>query len=434
MSNVTFFIRNPIWAFIVPSFFYAAIWLIAPIDFVYSGNFQTLLIAASMPILLLIGALLGLRRLNAKSRIIQINRTNLRHVINLIAFLGFLGLSLRLFERIVLRGGGVVTTDFMANREVLSSGGSGLVSLVGGIFSTLLLLLPFFCLLLKKLDPDKSKKATVFLWLSLLFPLSDIALQGSRSTLIIYLGIFLSSWFTLNQFKFQPRIALAAFISCIALIWIGGAIFILRTTQMGIDPVSSMYLSGYAYFAPASTTVLEFLEHNEIKGAASLVYSLAHLFQYLTHGLYEFFFIISQISSPTTYGLQSFYIPAKIFLTLAGDSDVESMIMQGQLRSGVYTTLFGPLIYDFGPWGAAFFCFSVGVGIGNIVRRISRGHLTLLPIYLVVVGFLPFSMVVNLFASGTGQYALLGSFFMVMVLSMHRFQLAGIRRIPCGER
>lgn len=422
MSDATFFARSPVWALIGPGLAYAAIWIFAPINFVYSGGLQSMLIAASMPTLLLMGMIIGYRRINGKIRTVRINKTRLQRTIHLIAYCGIFGLALRLFERIFLRGGGVVATDFMANRESLSSGGSGFISLIGGTLAALLMFLPFFCFLWKKIEPARSKMATVFLWTSLALPISDVVLQGSRSTLIVYLGIFLSSWLSLNQFKLKPRIAIFSFLSTIALVWLGGAVFILRTTQMGIDPVSSMYTSGYAYFAPPSAATLELLEHNEITGFISLLYSLVHLFQYLTHGLHEFFFITSQVSSPTTYGLQSLYIPAKIFLTLTGDPDIESVIVSGQLRSGVYTTLFGPLIYDFGPWGAALVCFCMGIGIGLIARRIGRGRLILLPLHLVIIGFLPFSLVVNLFVSGNGQFVLISSICLVLILSIRRFR------------
>jgi hypothetical protein len=103
---------------------------------------------------------------------------------------------------------------------------------------------------------------------------------------------------------------------------------------------------------------------------------------------------------------------------------MELLITGGVLRPGVYTTLFGPLVYDFGPWGALLACLVLGLGVGALVRKVKSGGVGFLPLYLIVLGFLPFAFVVNLFVSGTGQYALLGSAFLVAPFSTRWFRLA----------
>lgn len=423
MNEVVFHVRSPLWIFLVPGLVCALLWLVAPVDFIFSGSAQTIVLALLMPLLLLLGMLLGFRRIRSVCVPVQLNRTRVRRAVYLVALLGFAGLALRLFERIFLRAGGAVTSDFMANREMLESGGSGLVSLIAGILVTFLLLLPFFCLLLRKLGVRRWRY-TVLLLASLFYPVSDILLQGSRSTLVVYVGVALISWLTLNKLRIRLRFVAMMVVAVVGLAWLAAQVFVLRTTQMGMDPVASMYLSGYAHFAPASVSVIEYLERNELAGGLMLVYAYVHFCQYLLHGIYELFYILSEVSIPSTYGLQSFYIPIKVLFSLYGGPDMESVLVVGVLRPGVYTTLFGPLVYDFGPWGALLACLVLGFGVGALVRRVRHGSLELFPLYIMVLGFLPFAFVVNLFVSGTGQYALLGSVFLAAFLSTRWFRLA----------
>jgi hypothetical protein len=312
MSEAIFYIRSPLWVFLVPGVGGALLWLVAPVDFVFSGETQTVVFALLMPLLLLLGMLLGFRRFGSVRVTMQLNPARVRRAVYLVSLLGFLGLALRLFERIFLRAGGSITSDFMANREMFESGGSGLISLVAGVLVTFLLLLPFFCFLLRKLEGARWRYTALIL-ASLLYPVSDILLQGTRSTLIIYFGVVFISWLTLNRLRIRLRFFVVILFSIVGLVWLAGKVFVLRTSQMGMDPVASMYLSGYAYFAPASASVIEYLERNELSGSLMLVYAYVHFCQYLLHGVYEFFYILSEVSGVATYGLQSFYIPIKVF-------------------------------------------------------------------------------------------------------------------------
>lgn len=350
MREIVFYVRNPLWVFLAPGALCALLWAAAPVDFVFSGGAQTVVLAFLMLLFFSLGVPLGFRRFRSALAPIQMNPAKVRRAAYLIFFLGFFGLALRLFERIYLRAGGSISLDFMANRAAFESGGNGLLALVAGVLVTFLLLLPFFCFLLQKLQYKYRWHKALFLASSLMYPVSDILLQGSRSTLVIYVGVALVSWLTLNRPRIRLSFILPLFIAILGLIWLAGKVFVLRTTQMGMDPVASMYLSGYAYFAPASPWILQHLEQNELTGGLMLVYAYVHFCQYLLHGIYELFYILSEVSGPTTYGLHSAYIPIKILFSLFNGPDIELLLAEGALRPGVYTTIFGPLVYDFGPW------------------------------------------------------------------------------------
>ena len=144
MSEVVFIIRSPIKLVIGLAVITAWLWLIAPLDFVVSGDALTIAFALLLPTIFMLGLLLGFRRFETVSVPIQLNTIRLRRVFSLICLLGVIGLGLRVYERIGLRLGGTVSADFMENRLLLESGGSGLISLVSGLLVSSFLFLPLF--------------------------------------------------------------------------------------------------------------------------------------------------------------------------------------------------------------------------------------------------------------------------------------------------
>ncbi len=422
MSEVVLIIRSPIQLLLVPAFVVVFLWLIAPIDFVMSGDVLTVVLALLMPAMLSLGCLVGFRRFSSVSTPIQLKPVRVRRALYLVSFLGFLGLVLRLFERIVLRSAEGLTLDFMANRTMLESGGNALISFVSGVLVTSLLLLPFFYLLLRKVGKTNwLQKALVYA--SLLYPVSDVVLQGSRSTLVVYFGVVFISWVVLNRLRFRFRFIVFISLLIVGLAWLLGTVFYVRTAQMGLDPIASMHLSGYAKFAPASESVIKYLAQNELSVIDMLVYAYVHILQYLLHGVYEFFYILSEFSGATTYGLQSFYIPMKLIFSITGSQDLESLLGEAVLREGVFITMFGPLVYDYGIFGGGLSCLLLGFAFGVLGRKLKHGSVSLLPLYLVIMSFLPFAFVLSLFVSGSGQYALLNSAFVSSLLMTRWFRL-----------
>ena len=110
---------------------------------------------------------------------------------------------------------------------------------------------------------------------------------------------------------------------------------------------------------------------------------------------------------------------------------MEPIISSGMLRSGVYNTIFGPWLYDFGVFGALLVSLIFGFGVGSFGRLILKGKFSYMPVYLFVVSLLPFLLVVNLFVSGTGQYALFSVAFLMVIFSFRYFRccIGQMRRV-----
>mgnify|MGYP000303649912 CR=1 FL=1 len=412
-------VRTPEKPFLLSALVCSSLWLVAPIDFQFEGDAYSLILGVLLPVCLVIGLRLGFGKKGAALKY-SVDMNKLRRATQLLVILGGLGLVLRLYERIFVRGGGALSANILTNRELIESGGSGSLALIGGVLTTLLLFVPVCVLLLKLLGERKRRYSFIFL-LSLAYPISDVLLQGSRSSFVMYVGVLYASFSLLGCLNFRSVKFFLVFVVGLILIWFSAQVFAERTAAYGIDPLVSMTDSGYAYFAPIEASVGLFLYEEGLAGVGGIVFAFGHFCQYVLHGIYEFFYLSANVPNATTFGLQSFYIPSKFVLSVLGEGKIESIIMEGMLRPGVYTTLFGPLIYDFGIVGSVFASLILGYGAGLSGRLVKMGRTRFLPIYLVVLGFLPFAFVVNLFTSGAGQYLLISSLILVGFFPKCRF-------------
>ncbi|MGF6591388.1 hypothetical protein [Pseudomonas sp. 2835] len=391
------------------------IWFFAPIDYLYEAGPSSLFILVAYAYLFLLALFFSAGLTRAKVLTLECDARSIGRLVWLVYGLGSVGLVLRVIERIFIRAGGNISSDFMENRELIATGGSGSIALVGAVLSSFFLFLPIFICMMRVAGARRWYHFPM-LFCCLLFAVFDMVLQGSRSGLVVFMATSLTAALMTGYVRLSLRNLLLGLALAVAFIWLGGMVFWIRTQQMGLDPVASMELSGYARFAPASAQVVEYLGQNDSSGLAGLIYALTHFSQYITHGLYEFFYLASLVDGASTYGLQSFYIPAKIIMSALGKGDIEEVLIDGVIRPGVYTTLFGPVVYDFGIWGGALACVIFAVALGLVARAVSRQGIAWLPMYLIFCSFLPFFLVVNLFVSGIGQYAMIAAVLLGLIL------------------
>ncbi|MFJ2548414.1 hypothetical protein ACIOVF_18315 [Pseudomonas sp. NPDC087612] len=391
------------------------IWLCAPIDYSYEAGPSSLFILLSYVYLFLLTLFFACGQMRARVLTFECEAGSISRLVWLIYGLGSIGLLLRVIERIFMRAGGNLSSDFMENRELIASGGSGSLALLGGVLSSFFLFLPIFICMMRVAGARRWYHFPM-LFCCLLFAVFDMVIQGSRSILVVFMATSLMSALMTGYVRLSLRNLVLGVVVAIAFIWLGGMVFWIRTQQMGMDPVASMELSGYARFAPASAQVVDYLGQNDSSGLAGLVYALTHFSQYITHGLYEFFYLTSLVDGASTYGLHSFYIPAKIVMAALGKGDIEDVLSAGVIRPGVYTTLFGPVVYDFGIWGGALACVVFASVLGLVARALRYRRLAWLPMYLIFCSFLPFFLVVNLFVSGIGQYAMIAAVLLGLIL------------------
>jgi hypothetical protein len=409
---------------------YFFIWLLAPIDYNYEGKDFSFVVFLVYTFIFYLGLFLSCGRTRGKVLYVHFDVRLLSILIWLVFFMGVSGLVLRIVERIFIRAGGNISADFMANREMIASGGMGSVALVGALLSSMFLFLPFLIVFMRSAGVRKFSHFPMLI-LSAVFAVFDVVLQGSRSGMVVFMAVCLLSVLMTGYIKISLRNAIFGIIAAIALVWFAGMVFWVRTVQMGLDPIASMELSGYARFAPASEGVVSYLTNDGDAGLSGVVYAFTHFSQYITHGVYEFFYLCGLTDSATTYGLQSFYIPAKIVMSVAELGKIEDFLTASVVRPGVYTTLFGPVLYDFGPLGAGFACLLFAVVIGVVARNVMNQKFYWLPMYLIFCAFIPFFAVVNLFTTGIGQYAMIAAVLLGVIIKLC-FSKLFLKCDPCG--
>src|SRR5207253_3036717 len=283
-------IISPLATYTISALALLFLWLVAPIDFIYKGDYASGLVLLSYFVIFYIGLFIGYRRFASTEMYVTPNISQIEKTTRILFYLGGIGLSIRIFERVFLRAGGTISGDFVANREMIASGGSGSIALIGAVLASILYFLPFFIFLLRTIGVKRKKYLFYFL-ISLMNPLFDVALQGSRSSLVMFVSVLLVSAITTKTIRLSFTKLIQGLIAAVALIWLSGSIFWARTIQMGIDPFTSMQDSGYAQFAPPSATVVSYFQQNSDSWFSGLFYSLINFAQYMLHGIYEFFYL-----------------------------------------------------------------------------------------------------------------------------------------------
>ena len=155
-------IINPIKPLTYGAMIFFALWGISPITFIYEGGIKSTTILTLCITSLFLGVVLGARTLKSTNINLHISPLRLNKLTNYTLTLGLIGMALRAFERIVLRAGGNISSNFAENRELISTGGSGPLALVSATFASLLIFLPFLAFLLKKCGTNKKNYINLF--------------------------------------------------------------------------------------------------------------------------------------------------------------------------------------------------------------------------------------------------------------------------------
>ncbi|KFN47905.1 hypothetical protein N790_07080 [Arenimonas malthae CC-JY-1] len=414
-------ISPPHSAFVISIAFYFVVWLLAPLQYSYGGTGMAPVYVAFC-VLVFFGALvIGFGSMRARGSAIAIDVIKANRLAMALAFMGGGGFVLKMLERVLLRGGGQLGTDFVENRGLLIEGGSGSLAFAGSLLGAVLVLLPIVVFALQAAG-ERGWKLRIMLLLSLAYPLSDLLLMGSRSALVGFLGTTLVAAVLFRRVRLTWAGLVSLSVFAIAVTWIMGYVFWLRTAQAGVDPVASMYQSGYSTFVPIRDDTAAELMQTGASGLGSLKYAVVHSSQYLTHGLYELFYAIEGGYGGETRGLQTFYIPSKIVVDGIMGVEIEPIISQGQARPGVFTTLLGPIYYDYGIYGCVLACVLFGWGCGRISRNAASRSGVWIFLHVVVLGLLLFASVMNLFVASSGQYLLLATIAVFVLMRVERFR------------
>lgn len=351
-----------------------------------------------------------------KSKIIEIvvSKKRLLGLLFILTTIGILGLLINFYEKFFIRSDSLVLFSFIDNRVSSVTGGNAIISFVGQLFGSLLIFLPMFLMLLK----NKLKKRYLYIyWLIFfMFCIFDLVVFGSRNRFILSLIFLAISYFSINSattFTLYSikRIFPGALIFLILLVTISGFIYYLRSViGMGNDFVFLLEHSKYAHFVQPSDNLIRYFENSTSDVLDIIIASIVNLIGYYLHGIFEMLYIIESFQEPRTFGFHTFYLPLKLYASIAGGTDPISFTTENIERTGVFTTIYGPFYYDYGYFGTLFFCLFFSVIIALLYRLASKGIYSFHVLYNFILSCLVLLFSLNIITSGNGQYVIISWF------------------------
>ncbi|WP_373032503.1 O-antigen polymerase [Sulfurovum sp.] len=410
MKKVSINIPSPFSVLTWGLMLYLFIFFISPLTPTYTGtvySWSYLLVSISA---LYLGLLFGYKKLTFQARKIQItiNIKVLKKVFKIILMVAIVGVLLRIIDKYYFRGA-TLALDIVENREALSAQSSGLISIISAILYPFSFIILFYYLFLKRIE------AISTVWLSLvlpvsLFPIIDGLFFGSRSSALVFVALTVFYFGAFNFFKLKLNIkTLIIGITFLGIMFsLSGYLFSFRTESLGMDPILSTQISGYAHFVKLDMEWTNFLYSMQGNFIYYFYIGMINFVQYFIHGVFELLYMVDVFDTEhITYGGQNFFIIMKFFSKII-HFDLD-FINNAQIRAGIYTTFFGPVYYDFAYIGVFFsflFSFTIGRIASNIIKK---GNITLLPLYFYLLIILFFSLVVSLLVYAQGMYLIIAS-------------------------
>jgi hypothetical protein len=369
-----------------------AIWLgclmLAPVSPRWPNDLTGPILAVTGLMALAMGFLLP-ALLGTRLRPMAITRDGFRLVFWGCLALAALGVAAKAADIFVIRGV-AITDDVLGARNQAAAAGSSVVSIAAA------LLLPFgIGSLLLAVVGRRTGHLSSFGVMPLLLASAGPAMAvlfGSRSQILL-LGLCALAAFLLLRERIRMRhILIAAALSVLGAL-LFSVMFIWRFEQMGISPLYMVRYSAYTITVPLSDWYLELMDFG---GVAAPLAAFASLFQYLLHGVFEFFWLVELKDGDFAGGGYQFFFFEKMINFLVGGSQVDATraLDMANPRAGVFQTFFGPAYIDFGPYMLVF-CFAFGACLDLVRRSVLAGNLFAFPLYILMLAQLLLVPVVN---------------------------------------
>jgi hypothetical protein len=336
-----------------------------------------------------------------------------------VLIVSIIGVSLKYFDRIVIRGLNL-GADIFSNRESMEGGSGNVV----GILSSVLAPFSFFPLFLfwkYKLQISKFTKILVFS--VFILQVFDSVLLGSRSSLFV---IFIFLIFYLLYFKkltFTPRKVVLFTGFVFGFIFFMNYIFVERTKVFAGDQTYELALN-QSNFNYAITAKPEFKTYFKEQNSTfqNILFTYISTTQYFTHGMFEFSYLYDNFEADYAVGSYTFSVYYRMFNKLIGRDVDLNKIQNLAPRTGVYTTLLGPLYLDFGLF-IILFMVLFGMFTKKIYYKAQNGNDVDILIYFYLAIVLIFSPVFN-FINGAGGIFLFTSFVLLQIITKRYYKYA----------
>lgn len=312
-----------------------------------------------------------------------ISKQKKKSIILLFFIIGFLGVILRVFQRVYLQGiyfaEDLVRTRMDLMVTEVNSGLLGVISALTYPFATIALMLSIVW--------NKTIKKLYFIVLLFfgLYPIVDSFLTESRLLIVFVMGMLsitvlaskISFFKSFTYFKFQglqifrlPTILRKKrFYIPIIIIFIGFVIFskkVINNRLAAFGYKDTLIVWEYYHDTKIKEDFkLEVRNANSLKNKNRLIgtYSLKH---YFSHSVFEYTRLINHLDNTTGYyyGVYEFYTFIKFFKIIGFNIPSFSDLNKVSHKKAVYTTFWGPFYIDFGVFG-----FILSFLIGRFSKR-----------------------------------------------------------------
>lgn len=405
---------------------YLALWVVAPLHLAFPVAWGSLGYVFLSYLAFLLGCLIVGRKRLPKSRS-NPNQTFRARKFWAWAVIGALGITVRIYDKWILRGAGLGSSA-LESREILEEAAAGPLSALGGILYPFCFIPLFLWLASPAYAQQRLSRPHRFAarWVAIVLfvlPSIDALLLFSRSQMLVTLAMMYATVACMvyqgQALHHRLRWAFSAGFGMLVAVSI--IVFSRRLGEMNLDIVYSILNSGYAYVFELNKFTLQWIDPvNSLFG--EILSAMVPMIQYYLHGLFEFGLLWNRPDEQTfSLGAQHFAPYMKIVAALGGGR-IES---EGDLylRTGVFTTFFGPLWVDFG-WGGLLFMLCFGAVAKVTAQRARAGFVTAMPLhsfFCVVIFFMP---VVNFFISAQGIYVV-NAFLVFWLVSALQFEKIG---------
>lgn len=387
-----------------------AVWVFAPIEGITPLSSTAIVYIIVCYLGLLSGCLLPtFKRMRPPSKR-QAHSLNLKTLHTLFwptFFAGLLGVFLRYFDRVILRGASL-DLDVAEARELLAQESTSALGVLGAFF-TPFAFLPLIIILMSKGVSLRSRKA---LYAALLYtlPVIDAARYGSRTVMLVAFGlaIFVFASARMKGALFNLRFTLFGFLTFVIFAVLSTSIFNYRLESQGRDlsevSITSVFAQSIGPDDEAKIGLFSRSDSERLYYHTIIPNSL-----YYTSGIYEFSRLWSRPDEQSfTYGTYFMQPYIRVIISILGIQNTSNFLQPNEnafYRRGVFSSLFGHIWVEFGYFGPFVLMF-LGLMSAKMSKSVRSGDLFQMPLYaLLLVAFL-LAPVVSIFQVGPGFFSL----------------------------
>lgn len=342
-------------------------------------------------------------------------------MINITLVLAVVGVLSRFYDRVIARGF-TVTDNLLQNRQTISENLTPF-AYIGGLFFSFGLV----AITLMWLTGAHRRRPYSFALASMLalYPMFEALVQGGRSTMIHTLVLLFLIARSADAMRWLVRSKLALILCGVGVLLVAEAIYQMRTlgadavTQDMVDVFMLTTISEYA--RPSQWAVDILVSTNGVGLLGGAVKAWTHVSQYLTHSWLAYCDNYNTFEGILGYGRYHLFLVMRFLSALTGEDLNFDPTSYGMI-SGVSTTGFTSLLYDFGMGGPL-----VAAIYGFVATTIQRWAVQLperwLPLYMYLCFACLMYMLDNQLIGGLGAFAIwtfssyVGVHYLVTLLS-----------------